>query len=371
MSKIYYGDRASGGSLKHYRTKGSRNGYSKNPNYKVVGQRAKGRLVNGRYVYDNPYLSSYGKLKKAGVNEAVRSIDNGAKNNWQQQANETSATNRMLNEHLQKRTAYVNMLKNNTTYKAMQKHNIFTKGWDGAIDNSYANASARVAAGKRVSTPHRTQVASAKSKGDPRYSIEALSKKGAKNNWQQQAIKAAAQGNLTGKIARGEVGAAKANNGDVYSARELGYQGSSKSKKSGSKSAKRSKEYEEELAYNSQRNVYPSGSSGASSRPKTPSGMGHDPRYSVPGTQELEKAKQEAARKAKEKETKGQYFTYDEKTGTTVKTSPGIEAEKARIEAGKKRHAKVRAKRERAAKRAALINKIKDKISSFFKKKKK
>lgn len=364
MSKIYYGDRASGGSLKHYRTKGSRNGYSKNPNYKVVGQRAKGKWVNGRYVYDQPtnnpmysktssqsrgFLSQYSQgahqrtsdpvrdkiNEKAAATKVKLAAERGSQNNWQQQAARAQAG-------LQS-----NMRGPRTTPSGMGNDPRYTQ---------QVQSQSKPGAASRVKQKARVAKAAAK---------------GAKNDWQQQAIKAAAQGNLTGKIARGEVGAAKANNGDVYSARELGYQGSSKSKKSGSKSAKRSKEYEEELAYNSQRNVYPSGSSGASSRPKTPSGMGHDPRYSVPGTQELEKAKQEAARKAKEKETKGQYFTYDEKTGTTVKTSPGIEAEKARIEAGKKRHAKVRAKRERAAKRAALINKIKDKISSFFKKKKK
>lgn len=41
-----------GGSLMHYRTKGSRNGVSNTPGYRAIGQRAVGRLVNGRYVYD-------------------------------------------------------------------------------------------------------------------------------------------------------------------------------------------------------------------------------------------------------------------------------------------------------------------------------
>ena len=42
-----------GGELYHWRPKGSRNGYSNDPNYKPVGQKAQGQLVNGRYVYDN------------------------------------------------------------------------------------------------------------------------------------------------------------------------------------------------------------------------------------------------------------------------------------------------------------------------------
>lgn len=370
MSKIYYGDRAPGGSLKHYRTKGSRNGYSKNPNYKVVGQRAKGKWVNGRYVYDQPtnnpmysktssqsrgFLSQYSQGAHQRTSDPVRDKINekaaatkiklasarGSQNNWQQQAARAQAG-------LQS-----NMRGPRTTPSGMGNDPRYTQ---------QVQSQSKPGTASRIKQKARVAKASAK---------------GAQNDWQRQAIKAAAQGNLTGKIARGEVGAAKANNGDVYSARELGYQGSSKSKKSGSKSAKRSKEYEEELAYNSQRNVYPSGSSGASSRPKT-SGMGNDPRYSVKGTQKIEEAKKIAAQKAADKhnvfseQNHGMFITeYNPKTKETTVETRAENEERRRIEEGKKRHAKVRAKRERAAKRAALINKIKDKISSFFKKKKK
>lgn len=49
----YNGRYTYGGSLKHYRDKGSRNGYSKNPNYKPIGKKAVGRrLPDGTYVYD-------------------------------------------------------------------------------------------------------------------------------------------------------------------------------------------------------------------------------------------------------------------------------------------------------------------------------
>lgn len=55
MSYNPYGGRYTyGGSLKHYRTKGSRNGYSNDPNYKPVGQKAVGKIINGKYVYDIP-----------------------------------------------------------------------------------------------------------------------------------------------------------------------------------------------------------------------------------------------------------------------------------------------------------------------------
>lgn len=40
-----------GGELYHYRTFGSRNGYSKDPNYRPKGKKAVGKLVNGKYVY--------------------------------------------------------------------------------------------------------------------------------------------------------------------------------------------------------------------------------------------------------------------------------------------------------------------------------
>lgn len=358
MSKIYYGDRASGGSLKHYRTKGSRNGYSKNPNYKVVGQRAKGKWVNGRYVYDQPtnnpmysktssqsrgFLSQYSQGAHQRTSDPVRDKINekaaatkvklaaarGSQNNWQQQAARAQAG-------LQS-----NMQGPRTTPSGMGNDPRYTQ---------QVQTQSKPGAASRVKQKARVAKAAAK---------------GAKNDWQQQANRTAGMTSANNNLMDHKINAMNVT-GQLDIMQNLDRQRN----KSKSKSAKRSKEYEEELAYNSQKNVYPSGSSGDSSRPKT-SGMGNDPRYSVPGTQKIERAKQEAARKAKEKETKGQYFTFDEKTGRTVKTSPGIEAEKARIEAGKKRHAKVRAKRERAAKRAALINKIKDKISSFFKKKKK
>ena len=50
-----------GGSLMHYRTPGSKNGISNTPGYRAIGQRAKGRLIDGRYVYEansRPYGGS-------------------------------------------------------------------------------------------------------------------------------------------------------------------------------------------------------------------------------------------------------------------------------------------------------------------------
>ena len=49
-----------GGSLMHYRTPGSKNGISNTPGYRAIGQRAKGRLIDGRYVYDVANSRPYG-----------------------------------------------------------------------------------------------------------------------------------------------------------------------------------------------------------------------------------------------------------------------------------------------------------------------
>lgn len=346
MSKIYYGDRASGGSLKHYRTKGSRNGYSKNPNYKVVGQKAKGRWVNGRYVYDNPAGTSKGFL--SGYNQ-YHSVN----------------TNKPSGMEGDPRF----------TVKPQARPN------SGRPDPRGNNLPSGMGHDPRYTNPKEpVKPTGANAKLTMKGRVKKLSDKGAQNNWQQQAIKAAAQGNLGGKIARGEVRAAKANNGDVYSAKELGYQGSSKSKKAVSKSHKPHEALHVDTPSPDPSSWrYTTVDKTAMGRrvdtnrvEDSPNGGTRyateivDPRYNVQGTQKIEAAKQEAARKAKEKETKGQYFTFDEKTGRTVKTSPGIEAEKARIAAGEKAREKRQKKRERAAKRQALINKIKSKIKGFF-----
>lgn len=51
--------------LMHGRTKGSRNGVSTTKGYTAVGQRAKGRYINGRYVYD---LGAQGSYRPGAVN---------------------------------------------------------------------------------------------------------------------------------------------------------------------------------------------------------------------------------------------------------------------------------------------------------------
>jgi hypothetical protein len=60
MAVYYIGAMAVGdNALMHYRTKGSRNGVSTTQGYRAIGERAKGRLVNGRYVYDYDQTPAY------------------------------------------------------------------------------------------------------------------------------------------------------------------------------------------------------------------------------------------------------------------------------------------------------------------------
>lgn len=68
MANNYYGNRGQGAHLRHYRTKGSKNGVSKDPNYRPVGDKAVGRIINGRYVYEqvanNPFVKNLVSAQK-------------------------------------------------------------------------------------------------------------------------------------------------------------------------------------------------------------------------------------------------------------------------------------------------------------------
>lgn len=67
------------------RTKGSKNGVSTTPGYVAKGQKARGRLVNGQYVYGNvtnPFIRKQ---------LAEKAAKEGAKNNWQFMANRQAA----------------------------------------------------------------------------------------------------------------------------------------------------------------------------------------------------------------------------------------------------------------------------------------
>lgn len=147
--------------LMHGRTKGSRNGISTTKGYTAVGQKAKGKLINGKYVYDTPVaygnntemvrdgkvvyespsvpagVASYPKKKSDWAKEAA-SYDNhvttypkqgydalmmekrnawlaekakaqGASNNWQQQGNYARAGGEAVNRAVSGQTSRVHI----------------------------------------------------------------------------------------------------------------------------------------------------------------------------------------------------------------------------------------------------------------------
>ena len=172
----YYGNRGNGSSLRHYRTKGSRNGYSKDPNYNPVGQKATGRIVNGRYVYD----ADYEQARNQATVGAARAQVLGKMNNWQQQSNLHRSTDEAANRYVTGRSRDVMAYnESNATKNADKKYVDPNSGWK--FDYSYRNANQRVANGAKVSNPTKVQMPSAKSKRNK------LIAKGAQNNWQDMA----------------------------------------------------------------------------------------------------------------------------------------------------------------------------------------
>lgn len=343
MGKIYYGDRAPGGSLKHYRTKGSRNGYSKNPNYKVVGQRAKGKWVNGRYVYDQPannpmysksssqsrgFLSQYSQGAHQRTSDPVRDKINekaaatkvklaaarGSQNNWQQQAARAQAG---LQSNMQGPRTTPSGMGNDPRYtqqvqsqskpgaasRIKQKARVAKAAAKGAKNDwqRQANATAGMTNAYNNLMDNKIRTIDVTGQLGIMQNLDRRQKhsqtKGAQNNWQQQANREAAAQSVENKIRNDSSKAAyipRRHGGDMY--------------------------------------VNPSNLEIDTERKpnKTPgaNAMRNDPRYNLYDSMKIEEAKRIAS-------------------------------------------AKARANKEKAAKRTSLINKIKDKISSFFKKKKK
>lgn len=85
----YGGKYTYGGSLKHYRTKGSKNGVSNNPSYKPIGQKAVGRIVGTRP--DGTPIYDYGR--RSGESTQIR--------NERRQNNVQSALNSYSNSRSQ------------------------------------------------------------------------------------------------------------------------------------------------------------------------------------------------------------------------------------------------------------------------------
>lgn len=104
----YGGKYTYGGSLKHYRTKGSKNGISNNPSYKPIGQKAVGRIVgtrpDGTPIYDYGRRSGEStqirnERRQNNVQSALNSYNNSRSQstrdraNQQRRINAASATN--------------------------------------------------------------------------------------------------------------------------------------------------------------------------------------------------------------------------------------------------------------------------------------
>lgn len=317
MANNYYGNRGNGSSLRHYRTKGSRNGYSKDPNYRPVGSKAVGKIVNGRYVY-------YTNTSDAGGN------------NWQQRGN----LHRAINEVGQRAATGTTSAYNGfgTTKQSTIAANDAGKRYTGGFgyDQSLNRAAARVAAGKRVTTPQRTQVASAKSKRDKAVA------KGAANNWQQQA---AAEANshmqrnrlIEGK-ARSYAIAPKSLNGKVITVEN---NNRDEHKKQMANSERLMKKTTDAMKSNYP-SRYPADENGYNEYDR--------PQYTVAGTKRMETAKRNSMLNEISR----------------MNTRRERQALEDRLAAG----AKAREKRQKKREREAKINKMKNAILSVFKKKK-
>ena len=178
----YYGNHGNGSSLRHYRTKGSRNGYSKDPKYKPVGQKASGRIVNGRYVYDTS-----GPKPDNVSQEYWDELQANTNPNYKPPSSKKNAINiysdpRYTNKSNQSYTPYMpeeykEELAWNTGKPYTKKVNSINVKTDPRFKKSTTNTGMT---------------------GDPRYSVSgtrkinqakvtALAKKGAKNDWQQMA----------------------------------------------------------------------------------------------------------------------------------------------------------------------------------------
>lgn len=318
MAKSYKGVNLNGDALMHYRTKGSRNGYSKNPNYRAVGQRATGRLVNGRYVYDTPKYSS-GNSSKPAISGTVKKSSEKPANvsqeywdNLQYNTNpnykpEPSKPKKGINTSIDPRYA-----KRSTQHGTPWVSEEYKQELAYNTGKSYTPK--KNAINVNTDPRYKKQETNTGLKGDPRYSvagtnkidrakIEALSKKRIKGGTSKS-------GNMSvdgldfnvsnrGKTIT-DYGAARAHqnavnqaNAEARARNAIANRGSSSKKMTKQlknfSSGQKSKEYEEALAYNSKKNVYPSGSTvtKSSSSKSTKPGMNYsnDPRFQRSETQ--------------------------------------------------------------------------------------
>jgi hypothetical protein len=75
MANDYWAYLREENELKHYRTPGSKNGYTKDPNYIPVGQKAVGQVINGKYIYDDKVAAAQarGQARQQQASRAAKS----------------------------------------------------------------------------------------------------------------------------------------------------------------------------------------------------------------------------------------------------------------------------------------------------------
>ena len=219
------------------RTKGSKNGISRTKGYTAVGQRAKGRYVNGKWVYDGKYGSVSGNFKegfsyerKSPINinpyaetnkkkyDAMKKASaQGAKNNWQQQAN------------------------------GAQAYDMFSKKFSAAkkaknYQDTLAKGAAMGDAAKAADAQRKAEAKARWQAGNKAMAANKAKEQGAQNNWQQRANAKRDDVETYRKYKRNEIGgvASTDKNGNVFAMYhpKAGYTGFKTIKESASSKAK-------------------------------------------------------------------------------------------------------------------------------------
>ena len=204
--------------LMHGRTKGSRNGISTTKGYTAIGQKAKGRWVNGRYVYDTS--KSYGgnventqsgrvtkPLSPYVPDEYLSEVEyNSRKNDGSYAPHPTAASvNASHNAYVQSEANKKGM---NAAYEYAKRQALKKKATnvgDSETRNNWQQQANAAASGKPsgYNNSHYNAVSQASAERKSKEAALARQKKasmqnaGKKNNWQQQA-NAAASGKPSG-----------------------------------------------------------------------------------------------------------------------------------------------------------------------------
>jgi hypothetical protein len=188
--------------LMHGRTKGSRNGISTTKGYTAVGQRATGKLVNGRYIYDTPKYSAGNSSKATTGGTVKKSSEKPANVSQEYWDNLQANTNPNYTPSKPKPKSGINTSIDPRYAKRSTQHGTPWVSEEYKQELAYNTGKSytpkKSAINVNTDPRYKKQETNTGLKGDPRYSvagtnkidrakIEALSKKGAANNWQQQA----------------------------------------------------------------------------------------------------------------------------------------------------------------------------------------